>query len=215
MPKTPRAAGLPFIVKVCGITTEDDLEIAIEAGANAVGFNFYPKSPRYLTPARAKTLSGAVPSHCTKVGVFVNPSEDELMDITALVPLDVLQLHGEPVPPNWAVSFRVWQGGNAAMSRRNLDPNVEAWLLDTPTPLYGGSGHRFDWSLAAGFPRRFIVAGGLDSSNVADAIHSAQPWGVDACSRLESAPGKKDPALVQAFVEAALAAFRLQQAITI
>ncbi len=101
------------------------------------------------------------------------------------------------------------------MSRRNLDPNVEAWLLDTPTPLYGGSGHRFDWSLAAGFPRRFIVAGGLDSSNVADAIHSAQPWGVDACSRLESAPGKKDPALVQAFVEAALAAFRLQQAITI
>jgi phosphoribosylanthranilate isomerase len=206
---------MPFIVKVCGITTEDDLETAIEAGANAIGLNFYPKSPRYLTAARAKKLASALPNQCIKVGVLVNPTEDGLKEIAALVPLDVWQVHGEPVPPHWSVSFRIWQGTRAAMSREDLDPNVEAWLLDTPTQRYGGSGQTFDWSLAAGFPRRFIVAGGLDGSNVAEAIQSAQPWGVDACSRLESAPGKKDPALVQAFVEAALEAFRSQEEITI
>jgi phosphoribosylanthranilate isomerase len=205
----------PFIVKVCGINSEQDLETAFEAGANAIGFNFYPKSPRYLTPARAKQIARSVPGSYTKVGVLVNPTEDELIELAALVPLDVLQIHGGPQPPHWALSFRIWQGTHASETRADLDPNVEAWLLDTPSPLYGGSGQTFDWSLAAGFPRRAIIAGGLDASNVAAAIQCAHPWGVDACSRLESAPGRKDPALIQSFVEAALAAFRSQQEITI
>lgn len=211
MHNTPTAAELPFIVKVCGITMEEDLETSLEAGANAIGFNFYAKSPRFLKPARAKQLAQAVRGSYIKVGVFVNPSEDELLETASQVPLDVLQLHGARSPANLASSFRIWQARQAAGWRREalaLDRSVEAWLLDTPTSKHGCSGKSFDWSLAAGFPGRAIVAGGLDGANVASAIAVARPWGVDACSRLESRPGKKDPALIKIFVENALAAFR-------
>ena len=172
---------IPFIVKVCGITTEEDLETSVEAGANAIGFNFYAKSPRYLTMTRARQLARMMQGKFIKVGVFVNPSEDELLEIASHVPLDILQLHGEQAPAHLANSFRVWKGGHASVDRTALDPAVEAWLLDTPTPLHGGSGRTFDWSLAADFPRRAIVAGGLDGDNVAEAIRTAKPWGVDAC----------------------------------
>ena len=204
------AAEVPFIVKVCGITTEEDLEVSVEAGANAIGFNFYTKSPRFLTAPRARQLAKLMQGAFIKVGVFVNPSEDELLEIASDVPLDVLQLHGERAPTNLANSFRVWRGGHASIDRDSLDPAVEAWLLDTPTPLHGGSGKTFDWSLAAGFPRRAIVAGGLNGDNVAAAIETAKPWGVDACSRLESKPGQKDAARIKHFVESALGAFRSQ-----
>jgi phosphoribosylanthranilate isomerase len=213
MPKNLAAAELPFVVKVCGITTENDLETCIEAGAHAIGFNFYFKSPRFLSAARARQIAKSVSGPYIKVGVFVNPREEELLQTASLVPLDVLQLHGERWPKHLASSFCVWRGGSAGMSREELDPNVEAWLLDTPTPKYGGSGETFDWSLAADFPRRAIVAGGLDASNVASAIEMAHPWGVDACSRLETKPGEKDPARMKLFVEAALAAFRQHQEI--
>jgi phosphoribosylanthranilate isomerase len=201
---------IPFIVKVCGITTEEDLETSVEAGANAIGFNFYAKSPRYLTMTRARQLARMMQGKFIKVGVFVNPSEDELLEIASHVPLDILQLHGEQAPAHLANSFRVWKGGHASVDRTALDPAVEAWLLDTPTPLHGGSGRTFDWSLAADFPRRAIVAGGLDGDNVAEAIRTAKPWGVDACSRLESKPGQKDATRIKHFVENALAAFRSQ-----
>jgi phosphoribosylanthranilate isomerase len=213
MYKAPSAAELPFIVKVCGITMEDDLETSVEAGANAIGFNFYAKSPRFLTPARAKQIALAVRGPYIKVGVFVNPSEDELLDTVSLMPLDVLQLHGAKSPADLATSFRIWQSTNPAKTREGLDPSVEAWLLDTPTAKHGGSGKSFDWSLAAGFPGRAIVAGGLDGDNVASAITAAHPWGVDACSRLESKPGKKDPTRIKRFVENALAAFRSRKEI--
>jgi phosphoribosylanthranilate isomerase len=208
MPKTLTTAELPFVVKVCGVTSEDHLEVSVEAGANAIGFNFYPKSPRFLTAERARQMVRSVPGSYLKVGVFVNPTEEELIETASLAPLDVLQLHGDPPSPQLASSFRLWQTTNPAIPRHTLDPNVEAWLLDTPTPRYGGSGQSFDWSLASGFPRRAIIAGGLDASNVALAIREARPWGVDACSRLESAPGQKDPVRIQLFVETALAAFR-------
>jgi len=205
---TLAASELPFVIKVCGITTEDDLETSVEAGANAIGFNFYAKSPRFIKTERARQLAQLQQGAFIKVGVFVNPSDDELLDIASRVPLDVLQVHGDQTPANLANSFRVWRGGRADMDRTALDPAVEAWLLDTPTPLHGGSGKTFDWSLAAGFPRRAIVAGGLDGDNVAAAIRAAHPWGVDACSRLEAAPGRKDPERIKLFVESALAAFR-------
>jgi len=210
MPKNTKAAGLPFIIKVCGITTEDDLETSVEAGANAIGFNFYAKSPRFVTTARARQLVQSLRGAYIKVGVFVNSSEEELLEAASQVPLDVLQLHGEHSPGHLASSFRIWQGSHAAMDRTSLDPSVEAWLLDTPTPQYGGSGKTFDWSLAADFPARAIVAGGLDGENVASAIRTANPWGVDACSRLETKPGHKDPDRIKLFVEAALEAFRSQ-----
>jgi phosphoribosylanthranilate isomerase len=210
MPRNLMAAALPFVIKVCGITTEEDLETAVESGANAIGFNFYPKSPRYLMAGRARQLVKSLSSPYIKVGVFVNPTEEELLEIASSVPLDVLQLHGDRSPTHLATSFRVWQGGHADMARQSLDPHVEAWLLDTPSPQHGGSGKTFDWSLAADFPQRAIVAGGLDDANVATAIETAHPWGVDACSRLEIKPGQKDPARIKLFVEAALDAFRSQ-----
>jgi phosphoribosylanthranilate isomerase len=209
MPETLAKAELPFVIKVCGITHERDLETSIQAGSNAIGFNFYSKSPRFLTPARARLIVQSVPGQYLKVGVFVNPTEDELLRAASLVPLDVLQLHGE-WPANLASSFRIWQSASAGMSHHALDPNIEALLLDTPTPQYGGSGRTFDWSLAVGAPRRVIVAGGLDASNVATAIRIAHPWGVDACSRLELEPGQKDPLRIKLFVETALLAFRSQ-----
>ena len=201
------AAEIPFVVKVCGITSEDDLETCIEAGANAIGFNFYPKSPRFLTAERARQLVRSVPGRYLKVGLFVNPTEEELIETASIVQIDVLQLHGE-APARITSTFRVWRSAHPGVARETLDPNVEAWLLDTPTPQYGGSGESFDWSLASGFPRRAIIAGGLDASNVMTAIRVARPWGVDACSRLESAPGQKDPARIKLFVETALAAFQ-------
>jgi phosphoribosylanthranilate isomerase len=210
MLNTVTANELPFVVKVCGVTCEDDIETAVEAGANAIGFNFYPQSPRFLTAERARQMVRSVRGSYLKVGVFVNPSEEELIETASEAPLDILQLHGEPPSAHLPASFRIWQSTHSGMARETLDTNVEAWLLDTPTSQYGGSGQSFDWSLAAGFPRRAIIAGGLDASNVAIAIRVARPWGVDACSRLESAPGKKDPARIQLFVEAALAAFLKQ-----
>jgi phosphoribosylanthranilate isomerase len=199
-----------YIIKVCGITSAADATNAIEAGANALGFNFYPSSPRYITPQAAQEIAQSISVPYLRVGVFVNPTEDELIEAASTVPLDVVQLHGDNLPLHLASSFRVWQAIQAT-APPPLHPDVEAYLLDSPTPLYGGSGEAFDWTLAAAFPRRVLVAGGLDSSNVASAIRIAHPWGVDACSRIEAAPGRKDPERVIAFVQAALAQFEASQ----
>lgn len=193
---------LPFIVKVCGITNADDAHVAIDAGANALGFNFYPKSPRYLTPARARQIAAALPRAFLRVGIFVNPTKNEVAQIAAEVPLDVLQLYGRCA--HTFETYRVWRATGPGYDP--TEPIPEAFFLDTPTEHFGGSGRTFDWSLAAASPVRAIIAGGLDASNVAEAIRIARPWGVDACSRLESTPGKKDPQRTRDFVLAALAA---------
>jgi phosphoribosylanthranilate isomerase len=200
------------IVKVCGITSAADAATAINAGANALGFNFYPSSPRYITPQAAQEIAQSLSAPYLRVGVFVNPTEEELIEAASRVPLDVVQLHGNKLPLHLASSFRVWQAIQAT-APPPLHPDVEAYLLDSPTPLYGGSGEAFDWTLAAAFPRRVLVAGGLDASNVASAIRIAHPWGVDACSRVETRPGRKDPQRVLAFVHAALAEFQAQNAV--
>lgn len=203
-----------FIVKVCGVTSEDDAEASIEAGANAIGFNFYPQSPRYITAKRASQIVQSVPGPYLKVGIFVDAGEEELLETASAVPLDVLQLHGVECCMHVASLFRTWKATSPAADHVSLDPKVEAWLLDTPSRMHGGSGLTFDWSLAKSFPARAVLAGGLDGSNVAEAIRTARPWGVDACSRLECQPGKKDRARVKLFVESALAAFRAHQEIT-
>jgi phosphoribosylanthranilate isomerase len=202
-----------FIVKVCGITNEDDAEASLEAGANAIGFNFYSGSRRYVTAQRARQIVRSVPGRYLKVGVFVDASDEELLETASSVPLDVLQVHGHNHCAQLASSFRTWQAASPLIDHASLDTNVEAWLLDTPSPNHGGSGITFDWSLAKTFPRRAVIAGGLDGSNVAEAIRTARPWGVDACSRLEADPGRKNTALIKAFVENALAAFRVAQGV--
>ncbi len=200
-----------FLVKICGITQEEDAATAVEAGANALGFNFYPRSPRYVRPERAHEIAGAVRGDYLRVGVFVNPSEADLRQTAEQVPLDVLQLHGEqsaylPFP------YRLWKSVDPSDPVTDPVSKFEAYLLDTPSKDFGGSGVTFPWQLAAQFPRRFILAGGLDPHNVAEAIATARPWGVDVCSRIELRPGRKDARRVREFVHAAhRAASRLLQ----
>jgi len=201
-----------FIVKVCGITNEADARVAIDSGANALGFNFYKKSPRYITPQRARQIAAALPAGCLKVGIFVNASEPELLDAAAQARLDVLQLHGDGCALPLSAPARIWRAIAATHAPPPENTAIDAYLLDAPSPQHGGSGQTFDWTLAARFPHPVIIAGGLDASNVAAAIRIASPRGVDACSRLESSPGNKDPHRVREFVRAALLA--AQQEIT-
>lgn len=196
-----------MIVKVCGITNREDARAAVEAGAGALGFNFYPKSPRYITPAAAAAISAAVPAGVLKVGVFVN--EPLAPEIVAEANLDIAQLHGDEGAADVPAGLRVWKAIRVNEQFRIEDVEsfpAEAFLLDTPTELFGGSGHTFDWSRARGASRPILLAGGLDAENVGTAIRIAQPWGVDACSRLESSPGKKDHSRMARFIAAALAA---------
>jgi phosphoribosylanthranilate isomerase len=202
-----RTSSPAFIIKVCGVTTYEDAQAALDAGANALGFNFYPRSPRFLTMEKAAAIIPKLRGNFLRVGVFVHPSSTDLNGAAAF--LDVAQIHGDGAAP-----LPTWR----AIAAGTLPPPetfVEAWLLDSFTPAFGGSGHAFDWSLATNFPHRAIIAGGLDATNVGEAIRIAKPWGVDSCSRLESSPGRKDHTRVAAFVETALHAFHAREEISI
>lgn len=194
-----RAADLSFVIKICGITCVEDAQTAVDAGANALGFNFYGKSPRFITPELAREIAAQVSGTYWRVGVFVNATAREMMRTAEMCRLDVLQLHGAcELPPH-----RLWRSVPGDFAAGQEDGRIEAYLLDAVTAEYGGSGKTFDWQRAIHFPHRTIVAGGLEASNVAAAIAALRPWGVDACSRLESAPGKKDARRVREFVKAA------------
>ncbi len=191
-----------MIVKVCGITSLADAEMAVEAGASALGFNFYPPSPRAIAPEAARAIIEQLPAEVIKAGIFVNEPADAVAVIMDAAGVDVAQVIGET--PNGRV-WKVCRVTESFVAGQLDDPRAEAFLLDTPSAaLFGGTGHTFDWSLARIEGKRIIIAGGLDPSNVADAIRACRPWGVDACSRLEWAPGRKDPVKVRAFVAAAL-----------
>jgi phosphoribosylanthranilate isomerase len=190
-----------MMVKICGITNPDDARAAEEAGASALGFNFYPKSPRYLPPERAADLAAAV--RTLKVGIFVDESPIRVAEIAAEVGLDAVQLHGSEDPADFH-PLRVWKAfrvdaGWTPDTLRRFD-SADAFLLDGPAP---GTGAAFDWRLARNLPYRIILAGGLGPDNVAAAIQEVHPWGVDACSRLERAPGLKDHHKMRRFVAAA------------
>jgi len=195
-----------MILKICGITNPEDAAAAIEGGATAIGFNFYAKSPRYIAPERAAAI---VSSGVRRVGVFVNESPARVEAVAAIARLDVAQLHGEETAADYP-KMAVWKAARVDESfdvSAYDDCPAEALMLDGPAgALYGGSGKTFDWSRAAAIRKRIILAGGLDASNVAIAIKLAHPWGVDACSRIESAPGKKDHRKMSEFLEAAKAA---------
>ncbi len=181
-----------MILKICGITNPEDAAGAVEGGANALGFNFYARSPRYIAPEQAARI--ATPVGVRRVGVFVNERPGRIEEIARMAALDVAQLHGEEQPEDYP-ALAVWKavrvGARFDLSRYDECP-AEALLLDGPAAdLYGGAGKSFDWRLAGVATRRVILAGGLDGSNVAEAIALVQPWGVDACSRIESAPGQQ------------------------
>ena len=196
-----------MMVKVCGITNQADADAA--AGAGALGFNFYRPSPRYVDPEAAAAI--VTSAGMLRVGVFVN--EPRAVEIARQARLDVIQLHGdEQAAP---AGFPVWKAFRVTsdFSIDRLTFPAEAYLLDAPGDLYGGSGHSFDWSRAKGdwsrakgAERKILLAGGLGPDNVQQAIVMARPWGVDACSRLELRPGIKDHAKVARFIELALTA---------
>jgi phosphoribosylanthranilate isomerase len=195
-----------MIVKICGITNREDAEAAIAAGAAALGFNFWPGSPRYVTLDAAAELMEIVPKTVWKVGVFVDETALRVHEIAHRLELDVVQLHGSSAAP---AGFRVWRarGVDDRFDVAQLGGGVEAFLLDAPAGgRHGGTGRTFDWSKIRNPIYKIILAGGLDASNVGGAISMVKPWGVDACSRLESAPGKKDHAKMAAFCRAALRA---------
>jgi phosphoribosylanthranilate isomerase len=192
-----------MMVKICGITNREDALAAVEAGASAIGFNFYRDSPRYISPTGASMIAAKLPANVWKVGIFVNETPETIARIALDATLDVAQLYGT----SEARGIRVWRAihANESLLSHVNDETAEAVLLDTPSDeLHGGTGTSFDWSRAKGLPKHIIIAGGLDATNVRRAIEQAQPWGVDACSRLERSPGLKDHDKVREFVKAAL-----------
>lgn len=197
-------------VKICGITSWADARLAADAGADALGFNFYRPSPRYIEPRAAARIARRLRKGVTKVGVFVDESPETIWRTAELVGLDAVQLHGTERPARVREMaacrpvikvFRVRPGFSPA--RLAKYPAAAAFLLDGYVPgHYGGSGRRFDWDVALRAIRygNVILAGGLRPENVAEAISRARPYAVDVCSGVESRPGKKDPAKVREFM---------------
>ena len=193
-----------MIVKVCGITNGEDALAAVAAGANAIGFILYSKSPRYVTPEQAQSIIAELPPQILKVGVFVDELPRELERIMKTVGLDIAQLHGRETAGRVPKSLRTWKAFRVTpewkASAMDGFPS-EAFLLDS-----AAHGQTFEWQRVAGLRQKIVLAGGLDATNVREAIRTVAPWGVDASSRLELRPGVKDHVRVREFVRAALEA---------
>jgi len=201
-----------MMVKICGITNREDAVAAIDGGAAALGFNFFPASPRYIKPDEAVAIVAGLPMGVWKVGVFVDESPEAVLRTAAEVGLDIAQLHGSESPEQYPRGIRVWKAirvlGKAGETACPTSPTtatagVEAVLLDGPA-----SGQVFDWARVPPGITKLILAGGLHAGNVREAIEQVHPWGVDACSQIESSPGRKDHFKMAAFLKAALAASR-------
>jgi phosphoribosylanthranilate isomerase len=200
------------ILKICGITQVKDALEAVRAGATAIGLNFYPGSPRYVDVAQGAMIAAVLPPRVLRVGIFVDETSDRIRKVADAVRLNVVQLHGAESPFDCEAlePLRVWKAfrvGDGFDPTLLADYRCEAFVLDAAgdSGAWGGTGHSFPWGVARAAARygKIVVAGGLDASNVAEAIREAAPWGVDASSRLERAPGVKDPVKVQEFLQEA------------
>jgi len=197
-------------VKICGLNSEAAFDAAVAAGADWVGFVFFPPSPRFVTPARAAALSARVVGGPPRVGVFVDPTEAAIAEVLASVRLDVLQVHGaaDPVALRARFGVKVWRavGVSVAADLPQQMVGADALLLDAKPPKDatrpGGNARPFDWGIVRDWtaPGPWLLAGGLTVANVADAIRVTRASAVDVSSGVESAPGVKDPALIRAFV---------------
>jgi phosphoribosylanthranilate isomerase len=197
-------------IKICGIKTLKDALAAIQAGADYLGFNFYPKSVRFIEKSACAEITSVLKReypHIKLVGVFVNSSVEEIKDILQTCQLDLAQLHGDETPDIFAQlaprAFRAFRGipeSNAGYER----DEVPAMLIDAAVKgVYGGSGVTADWTAAAELAKKYplLLAGGLTPENVADAVRQVRPWGVDVASGVESAPGEKDAGKMVKFVK--------------
>ena len=200
-------------VKICGVTSVAEAELCVEAGADAIGLNFYPRSPRFLEPARARKIVDAIGGAALTVGVFVDATLDEIRALQHSTGFRCVQLHGDEPPellaellPHAYKAMRVKDESSIADARRYPGEHI---LLDAYVPGEpGGTGHRFQWELALPLARerKVTLAGGLRPDNVADAIQAVHPFCVDVASGVEARPGVKDHAAVRAFIEAAKSA---------
>jgi phosphoribosylanthranilate isomerase len=195
-------------VKICGVTDPANALAAVEMGADYLGLNFYPASPRFLTIERAREIAGAVGGRVPLVGVFVNASPDEIAETVEKVGLDLVQFSGdegpEAVAPFLERAIKVFRAGRLP-GREELAAWSAVWavLIDAPhRSLYGGTGEEWTYdevneAAAALAGRRLFLAGGIGPDNARRAVEAARPWAIDVCSRVESAPGIKDPELLR------------------
>jgi phosphoribosylanthranilate isomerase len=199
-------------VKVCGITNSEDALCAVRLGAMALGFVFYDKSPRFISPEDAGEIISQIPPFVTKVGVFVNAEADYLRWARDVAGFDVYQFHGDETPElcaafgeNYIKAIRVKDAGS--LSAVDLY-DTDAFLFDTYSPdAYGGTGENFSWDVLSGrkLEGKFVIlSGGLNSDNVRDAIRAVNPYAVDVSSGVESSPGVKDHLKLERFMEAAI-----------
>ena len=200
-------------VKICGITRLQDALLAAQAGADALGFVFYEKSPRHVSAAQAAVLCAALPPFVTTVGLFVDATPGVVESVLALAPLDLLQFHGDE-PADYCSSFgkpyikavRVTRDTDLLKCAADY-ASARGLLLDAYVPgVPGGTGEAFDWNLIPpDLPKPVILSGGLTPANVADAVRQVSPWAVDVSSGVEAAKGIKDPQLIAQFIAKAKA----------
>lgn len=196
-------------VKICGITCIEDAVDSVELGAAALGFNFYPKSPRYIPPAAAGAIIRQLPPLISMVGVFADEADAEhVATLARAARVNAVQLHGPRFPYGVLEDYSVIRAvvvGNGFELEHLIALQASAFLLDAYDPkLPGGTGKTFDWTLAREAKRfgTVILAGGLNPRNVGEAIRQVRPFAVDVASGVESAPGKKDPEKLRAFFAA-------------
>jgi phosphoribosylanthranilate isomerase len=211
-------------IKICGLTRVEDVRAAVAAGADALGFVFYPPSPRYVTPERAAELIAAVPPFVSTVGLFVNASAQEVADTVGVAPLSSLQFHGDESPAHsaelgaaanrpYTQVFRVRPDSTPfdlleyERQFRAAGTLFTSLLLDTYVDAYGGAGKVFDWSLVPEeLAPRVVLSGGLSAPNATEAVLRVRPYAVDVSSGVEASKGIKDAARMLAFIEAVRAA---------
>jgi phosphoribosylanthranilate isomerase len=203
------------LIKVCGLRRPEDVERAVMHGVTAVGFIFWPRSPRYVTPEQAAALVRLVPPDVTTVGVFVNETPEAMRDVAARAGISMVQLHGDEPPEIAALLDRpVLKAMGVEAVRDTAWPMEPTILLDAAdAERRGGTGQRVDWAQAAAVARTrpVVLAGGLTPENVEAAIAAVRPYGVDVSSGVEDEPGVKNAARVRLFLERARAAFEREQ----
>jgi phosphoribosylanthranilate isomerase len=201
-------------IKICGITNADDAALAVSAGADALGFVLYRKSPRFVEPAVVRSIVAGLPPFILSIGVFVNEETAVIRDLVDQCGLALAQLHGdetagycESLGRPFLKALRLKdRAAVLAMAQYHGCPHLRGFLIDAfSEQAYGGTGHTVDWALAAEAARSgpVLLAGGLTAANVSGAIRQVVPYGVDVSSGVETRPGKKDPAKVKAFIDAA------------
>ncbi|MBI1884450.1 MAG: phosphoribosylanthranilate isomerase [Chlamydiae bacterium] len=196
-------------VKICGITNLEDALQAVEAGADALGFNFYSKSPRCLTSKQAKEIMSQLPPFVTCVGVFVNAKREDVQKIVEETGIEIVQFHGDERPQDCEPFSRAMKAFRVEdkIGDVKLYDGISAILLDASHQGdYGGTGKTFDWKKAEPFQKLgkpLILSGGLGPDNVMEAVQKVRPYAVDACSRLEDSPGKKNHEYIRLFIRRA------------